>query len=124
MVTKAQHSSSSFVLVLGVSVIVTGGSVSRVAAVEKRDEEYGKLGPTAAFVQERIGAIATELATRAASFSPRVAERLRRGNVVSGIALRSGEEMYRHCGYAPMADDPVVLEDGVVLECTLMEKKL
>ena len=40
------------------------------------------------------------------------------------VALRSGEEMYRRCGYATLADDPVALEDGVILECTLMEKKL
>ena len=40
------------------------------------------------------------------------------------VALRSGEEMYRRCGYARLADDPIILEDSVVLECTLMEKKL
>ncbi|HEY8183465.1 MAG TPA: GNAT family N-acetyltransferase, partial [Thermoanaerobaculia bacterium] len=40
------------------------------------------------------------------------------------VALRSGEEMYLRCGYAPVAQSPVVLEDGVILECTLMEKTL
>jgi len=29
------------------------------------------------------------------------------------VALRSGEEMYRRCGYAPVADGPVTPEDGV-----------
>jgi len=82
---------ASFVLVLGVAVIVTGGSVSRVAAVEKRDEEYGKLGPTAAVVREQIGAIGTDLATRAAMFSPQLAPRLRTNPTLSGIALRSTE---------------------------------
>ena len=38
------------------------------------------------------------------------------------VAMRSGEAMYRACGYAPLGDAPVRLEDGVVLECTLMEK--
>jgi GNAT superfamily N-acetyltransferase len=40
------------------------------------------------------------------------------------VALRSGEEMYRRCGYSPVAQSPVVLENGVILECTLMEKTL
>ena len=40
------------------------------------------------------------------------------------VALRSGEAMYLHCGYKPLAQSPVVLEDGVILECTLMEKFL
>jgi hypothetical protein len=40
------------------------------------------------------------------------------------VALRSGEEMYLRCGYTPVEQSPVVLEDGVILECTLMEKSL
>jgi GNAT superfamily N-acetyltransferase len=40
------------------------------------------------------------------------------------VALRSGEEMYLRCGYTPVAQSPVVLEDGVMLDCTLMEKTL
>src|ERR1051325_7656328 len=40
------------------------------------------------------------------------------------VALRSGEQMYAACGYVASADEPVTLEDGVVLECTLMEKTL
>jgi GNAT superfamily N-acetyltransferase len=40
------------------------------------------------------------------------------------VALRSGEAMYLRCGYTPVAQSPVVLEDGVILECTLMEKSL
>jgi GNAT superfamily N-acetyltransferase len=38
------------------------------------------------------------------------------------VAMRSGEALYRACGYAEVGDAPVTLEDGVVLECTLMEK--
>jgi GNAT superfamily N-acetyltransferase len=38
------------------------------------------------------------------------------------VAMRSGEAMYRACGYVAVADAPVRLEDGVILECTLMEK--
>jgi GNAT superfamily N-acetyltransferase len=40
------------------------------------------------------------------------------------VALRSGEEMYLRCGYAPVAQSPIVLENGVILDCTLMEKAL
>lgn len=83
---------TSFVLVLGVSVIVTGGSVARVAAVEKRDEEYGRLGPTAALVRQQIGVVGTDLATRAASFSPQIASGLQTGKLSLGIPLRNGEE--------------------------------
>jgi len=38
------------------------------------------------------------------------------------VAMRSGEAMYRACGYVEVGEAPVRLEDGVVLECTLMEK--
>lgn len=38
------------------------------------------------------------------------------------VALRSGERMYAACGYVAAAEEPVTLADGVVLECTLMEK--
>lgn len=40
------------------------------------------------------------------------------------VALRSGEAMYLRCGYTPVKQSPVVLENGVILECTLMEKAL
>jgi GNAT superfamily N-acetyltransferase len=40
------------------------------------------------------------------------------------VAMRSGEALYRACGYAEVGDAPVMLEDGVALECTLMEKVL
>lgn len=40
------------------------------------------------------------------------------------VALRSGERMYAACGYVAAAEEPVTLADGVVLECTLMEKTL
>lgn len=38
------------------------------------------------------------------------------------VAMRSGEELYRACGYVEVGDAPVTLEDGVALECRLMEK--
>jgi GNAT superfamily N-acetyltransferase len=38
------------------------------------------------------------------------------------VAMRSGEALYRTCGYTEAGESPVTLEDGVVLECTLMEK--
>ena len=40
------------------------------------------------------------------------------------VAMRSAGTLYESSGYTPIADAPVVLEDGVVLECTLMEKAL
>jgi len=40
------------------------------------------------------------------------------------VAMRSAGNLYESCGYAALAEAPVVLEDGVVLECTLMEKGL
>ncbi|MEA2343632.1 MAG: hypothetical protein QOF63_1801 [Thermoanaerobaculia bacterium] len=40
------------------------------------------------------------------------------------VAMRSAGNLYESSGYTAIADAPVVLEDGVVLECTLMEKKV
>jgi len=66
------------------------------------------------FARRGIGRQILELCERRAA-----AEGFRRLQLV---AMRSGEAMYRACGYAPIGDAPVRLEDGVVLECTLMEK--
>jgi GNAT superfamily N-acetyltransferase len=40
------------------------------------------------------------------------------------VAMRSAGTLYESSGYTAIIDAPVVLEDGVVLECTLMEKEL
>jgi GNAT superfamily N-acetyltransferase len=40
------------------------------------------------------------------------------------MAMRSAGTLYEASGYSAIADTPIVLEDGVVLECTLMEKRL
>jgi len=40
------------------------------------------------------------------------------------VAMRSAGTLYESSGYTAIADAPVVLEDGVILECTLMEKAL
>ncbi len=40
------------------------------------------------------------------------------------VAMRSAGDLYESCGYQAIADSPITLEDGVVLECTLMEKHL
>ena len=40
------------------------------------------------------------------------------------MAMRSAGTLYESCGYHAIADAPITLEDGVVLECTLMEKAL
>jgi len=68
------------------------------------------------FARRGIGRQILELCERRAA-----AEGFRRLQLV---AMRSGEAMYRACGYAPAGDAPVRLEDGVVLECTLMEKAI
>jgi GNAT superfamily N-acetyltransferase len=40
------------------------------------------------------------------------------------IAMRSAGTLYELSGYVAISEAPVVLEDGVVLECMLMEKKI
>jgi len=40
------------------------------------------------------------------------------------VAMRSAGTLYESSGYIAIADAPVVLEDGTVLECTLMEKQV
>lgn len=40
------------------------------------------------------------------------------------MAMRSAGTLYESCGYRAVANAPITLEDGVVLECTLMEKEL
>ncbi|HWW62409.1 MAG TPA: GNAT family N-acetyltransferase [Thermoanaerobaculia bacterium] len=40
------------------------------------------------------------------------------------MALRSGERMYLACGYEPLENVPVVLEDGVVIDCTRMTRPI
>ncbi|HEX7677563.1 MAG TPA: GNAT family N-acetyltransferase [Thermoanaerobaculia bacterium] len=38
------------------------------------------------------------------------------------VAMRSAGTLYESCGYRAIREAPITLEDGVVLECTLMEK--
>jgi GNAT superfamily N-acetyltransferase len=38
------------------------------------------------------------------------------------MAMRSAGTLYASSGYRPIAEAPITLQDGVVLECTLMEK--
>jgi GNAT superfamily N-acetyltransferase len=40
------------------------------------------------------------------------------------VALPSGEAMYHATGYTVVEGAPIVLEDGVVVDCTLMEKSI
>ncbi len=40
------------------------------------------------------------------------------------VAMRSAGGIYEAAGYRSMGESPVTLEDGVMLECTLMEKSL
>jgi GNAT superfamily N-acetyltransferase len=38
------------------------------------------------------------------------------------VAMRSAGMLYESCGYRAIREAPITLEDGVMLECTLMEK--
>lgn len=40
------------------------------------------------------------------------------------MAMRSGERMYLACGYEPLENVPVRLEDGVVIDCTRMQRPI
>ena len=40
------------------------------------------------------------------------------------VAMRSAGGIYEAAGYRSIGDSPITLEDGVVLDCTLMEKSL
>jgi GNAT superfamily N-acetyltransferase len=40
------------------------------------------------------------------------------------VAMRSAGTLYESCGYQAIAESPITLEDGVILECTLMEKRI
>ncbi len=40
------------------------------------------------------------------------------------VAMRSAGGIYEAAGYRSIGESPVTLEDGAVLECTLMEKSL
>jgi len=39
------------------------------------------------------------------------------------VAMRSAGRLYESCGYRAVREAPITLEDGVMLECTLMEKE-
>jgi signal transduction histidine kinase len=82
---------TSFILVLGLAVIVTGGSVARVAAISTRDQEFDKLKPTAALVREQANTIGTAVATRAAEFSPIIAPQLTSPVALRALVLHDGE---------------------------------
>ncbi|MEA2165820.1 MAG: hypothetical protein QOK37_3947 [Thermoanaerobaculia bacterium] len=40
------------------------------------------------------------------------------------VAMRTAGTIYEAAGYRSIGDSPITLEDGVVLECTLMEKAI
>ncbi len=40
------------------------------------------------------------------------------------VAMRSAGAIYEAAGYRKIENSPITLEDGVVLDCTLMEKRL
>ena len=61
---------AAFVSVLAVAVVVAGGAVARVAAVNSRDDQYGRLAADAATVRRNVIEMLDALRRRAAAFSP------------------------------------------------------
>ena len=71
---------ASFVSVLAVAVVVAGGAVARVAAVNSRTNEYTHLGRQAAGLAGDLGQISQALGRRVAAVSPGLAIPMARGD--------------------------------------------
>jgi signal transduction histidine kinase len=71
---------AAFVSVLAVAVVVAGGAVARVAAVDARNERYGTLGLEASTIAREVAQTREVLARRAATLSPVVAIGTSRGS--------------------------------------------
>jgi signal transduction histidine kinase len=61
---------AAFVSVLAVAVVVAGGAVARVAAVNSRDDQYARLAADAATVRRNVIDVRDALRRRAVAFSP------------------------------------------------------
>jgi len=118
-----------FVAVVDDEVVACGGWSRRRkthAGSVQSDADDALLGPERE--PARIRAMFTDPRFARRGLGRAILERCERDAAAAGfariqlVAMRSGEELYRACGYVDVADSPVLLEDGVVLECTLMEK--
>ena len=118
-----------FVAVVDDEVVACGGWSRRRkthAGSAQSDADNTPLDP--AREPARIRAMFTDPRFARRGLGRAILERCERDAAAAGfariqlVAMRSGEELYRACGYVEVGDAPVTLEDGVVLECTLMEK--
>jgi GNAT superfamily N-acetyltransferase len=100
---------------------VYSGSASSANESELLDPASEPARIRAMFVRPSFGRRGIGRAILAHSERRAAAEGFRRLQLV---AMRSAGTLYESAGYTAIADAPVVLEDGVVLECTLMEKEM
>ncbi|MEX0874227.1 MAG: ATP-binding protein [Actinomycetota bacterium] len=87
---------NSFILVLAIAIVVAGGAVARVAALDKRNAELDGLAPAAAGVRLELVQLATDLTRRAAVSSPTTAAALIRGQAtidLSGLDVDPGQSV-------------------------------
>lgn len=64
---------TALVAMLAIAVVAGGGAVSRVAALDKRNEQLRQLGSAATAMSSELGETASDLARRAALLAPLVA---------------------------------------------------
>jgi signal transduction histidine kinase len=87
---------NSFIVVLAIAIVVAGGAVARVAALDKRNAELDGLAPAAAGVRLELVQLATDLTRRAAVASPTTAAALIRGQAtidLSGLDVDPGQSV-------------------------------
>ncbi len=73
---------NAFIVVLAIAIVVAGGAVARVAALDKRNQELDGLAPAAAGLRREMEQAAADLTRRAAAASP----------VSAGVVLDPGAE--------------------------------
>jgi len=83
---------NAFIVVLAIAIVVAGGAVARVAALDKRNQEIDGLAPAAAGLQRELEQASDDLTRRAAAASPdSAAFILDPGAAPPGIQPGSGE---------------------------------
>jgi signal transduction histidine kinase len=83
---------AAFVAVLAVVFVVAGGAVSRVAAVNSRDDQYARLAADAATVRRNVIEVRDGLRRRASTFSPFLSTSVASGRVeLDPLRLLPGE---------------------------------
>jgi signal transduction histidine kinase len=83
---------AAFVSVLAVAVVVAGGAVARVAAVNSRDAQYARLAADAATVRRNVIDVRDVIRRRAGTFSPFLSSPVASGAVeIDPLRLLPGE---------------------------------